>query len=183
MDSVEQRVRMVVAEVIDRLGVASQDQVSGIGAPVVPASLSWAGPGIYADVDSAVAAAKIGHEQLMALTLENRRRIVESMRAASLENNERMARKAEEETCLGYWRQKLVKNNLAATRTPGIEDLEPVAYTDDHGMTLVERAPYGVIASIIPCTNPTATVISNAIGMVAAGNAIVFGPHPTAKEV
>jgi len=183
MDSLEQRVRMVVAEVIDRLGVSAGEQDSGTEAQPVSPGLSWAGPGIYADVDSAVAAAKIGYQQLMAMTLESRAQIIESMRAAALENNERMARRAEEETGLGYWRHKLVKNRLAAVGTPGLEDLEPVAYTDDHGLTLVERAPYGVIASIIPSTNPTATVINNAIGMVAAGNSIVFGPHPGAKEV
>ena len=41
-------------------------------------------------------------------------------------------------------------------------------------MTLVEKAPYGVIGSITPSTNPTVTIISNSIGMIAAGNAVVF---------
>mgnify|MGYP002145540453 CR=1 FL=1 len=38
---------------------------------------------------------------------------------------------------------------------------------------VTERAPYGVIASITPCTNPTETIINNGIGMVAGGNAVV----------
>jgi acyl-CoA reductase-like NAD-dependent aldehyde dehydrogenase len=49
-------------------------------------------------------------------------------------------------------------------------------------MTLVEYAPYGVIGSITPSTNPTSTIICNAIGMVAPGNAVVFNAHPGAKR-
>ncbi|MCX6357105.1 MAG: aldehyde dehydrogenase, partial [Candidatus Aureabacteria bacterium] len=43
--------------------------------------------------------------------------------------------------------------------------------------------PYGVIGSITPCTNPSETIICNGIGMIAGGNAVVFNPHPTAREV
>ena len=42
-------------------------------------------------------------------------------------------------------------------------------------------APYGIIGAITPSTNPTCTVICNSIGMLAAGNAVVFNPHPHAK--
>mgnify|MGYP000754494843 CR=1 FL=1 len=48
---------------------------------------------------------------------------------------------------------------------------------------LVELSPYGVIGSITPSTNPSSTVINNSIGMVAAGNGVVFNPHPSAKKV
>jgi acyl-CoA reductase-like NAD-dependent aldehyde dehydrogenase len=48
-------------------------------------------------------------------------------------------------------------------------------------LTLIEYAPYGVIGAIIPSTNPTSSVICNAIGMVAAGNAVVFNAHPGAR--
>ncbi|MEW6056660.1 MAG: aldehyde dehydrogenase, partial [Bdellovibrionota bacterium] len=53
----------------------------------------------------------------------------------------------------------------------------------DDGLCLIEYAPYGVIGSITPTTNPSETVINNGIGMVAAGNAVVFNPHPSAKRV
>jgi acyl-CoA reductase-like NAD-dependent aldehyde dehydrogenase len=72
---------------------------------------------------------------------------------------------------------------VAAEMTPGVEDLQPRCFSDDHGLTLVERAPYGVIGSITPSTNPTETIINNAIGMVAAGNSVVFNPHPSARRV
>ena len=50
-------------------------------------------------------------------------------------------------------------------------------------MTLIERAPFGVIGSITPSTNPRSTVINNSISMVAAGNGVVYNPHPHAKKV
>jgi propionaldehyde dehydrogenase len=99
-----------------------------------------------------------------------------------LENAEKIARLAVEETNFGRVIDKTLKNKIACLKTPGVEDLESYSYTDDHGLTLIERAPYGVIGSIIPSTNPTATVINNAISMIAAGNSVVFNPHPQAKE-
>ena len=50
-------------------------------------------------------------------------------------------------------------------------------------MALVEHAPYGIIGSITPTTNPSETVINNGISMLSAGNAVVFNPHPSAKRV
>jgi acyl-CoA reductase-like NAD-dependent aldehyde dehydrogenase len=46
----------------------------------------------------------------------------------------------------------------------------------------MERAPFGVIGSITPCTNPTETILCNGIGMVAGGNSVVFNTHPSAKN-
>ncbi len=57
-----------------------------------------------------------------------------------------------------------------------------MAITGDHGLTLIEPAPYGVIGAITPTTNPTETIICNAIGMLAAGNSVVFNAHPYAKN-
>jgi acyl-CoA reductase-like NAD-dependent aldehyde dehydrogenase len=90
---------------------------------------------------------------------------------------------AVEETGLGRSEDKVIKNRLVAERTPGIEDLEPVAWTGDHGLTLLERAPYGVIAVITPVTNPSETIINNGISMIAGGNTCVFCPHPNARRV
>jgi aldehyde dehydrogenase len=70
-----------------------------------------------------------------------------------------------------------------ADRTPGPESLYPSAMTGDTGLTLVENAAWGVIASVTPSTNPAATVINNSISMLSGGNAVVFAPHPSAKRV
>jgi propionaldehyde dehydrogenase len=90
---------------------------------------------------------------------------------------------AVDETKMGRVADKTQKNLLCATRTPGVEDLHSRAYTGDKGLTLVEYAPFGVVAAITPSNNPVATIISNAIGILAAGNAVVFAPHPAAVMV
>ena len=76
-----------------------------------------------------------------------------------------------------------IKNRVVTIGTPGPEDLEPHAVTGDDGMMVTEWAPYGVIGSISPTTNPTSTIINNAIAMISAGNAVVFNVHPSAKRV
>jgi aldehyde dehydrogenase len=142
-----------------------------------------AGQGVFPDVEAAVKAAAAARLELAAAPLDGRRRLIDAMRRAVLEANESLSREAVAETGLGNVPDKIAKNVLAATKTPGVEDVEPVAWSDEHGLTLMERAPWGVIGAITPVTNPIATIVSNAIGMLAAGNAVVFNAHPGAKRV
>ena len=142
-----------------------------------------AGPGVFPDIDAAVKAAAAARLELCALPLDTRRRLIEAMRRAMLEANESLSREAVAETGLGNVPDKVAKNILAATKTPGVEDVEPVAWSDEHGLTLMERAPWGVIGAITPVTNPVSTITSNAIGMIAARNSVVFNVHPGAKRV
>jgi aldehyde dehydrogenase len=97
-----------------------------------------------------------------------------------LREGERLAYMAAEETGLGRAEDKVVKNRLVTTSTPGPEDLEPQVVTGDAGMMVTEYAPYGVIGSITPTTNPTSTIINNSISIVSAGNAVTFNVHPNA---
>jgi acyl-CoA reductase-like NAD-dependent aldehyde dehydrogenase len=138
--------------------------------------------GIFATVDEAVQAAREAQPTFVALPLKVRAKIIESIRRTMLESNEELARAAHEETGLGRVEDKVVKNRLVTEKTPGLEELYPQSVTGDHGLTLVEPAPFGVIGAITPCTNPTSTIICNAIGMLAAGNAVVFNAHPLAKR-
>lgn len=139
--------------------------------------------GVFDDLYAAVYAARAAFERFTAIPLSTRRRIVAAMRETALENLERISRLAVEETGMGRIEDKVMKNRLAAEMTPGVEDLEPEAWTDENGMMLTERAPYGVIGAITPSTNPTESIINNGIGMVAAGNAVVFHGHPGAARV
>jgi acyl-CoA reductase-like NAD-dependent aldehyde dehydrogenase len=138
--------------------------------------------GLFGDINKAIDAAEVAHVQLLTLGLEKRKEIIQSIRNLLLENAENIAKVAIEETTYGRLKDKILKNKLACLKTPGVEDLESSSYTDDYGLTLVERAPFGVIGSIIPSTNPTSSVINNAISMIAGGNSVVFNPHPQAKE-
>ncbi len=112
-------------------------------------------------------------------------KVDEIFKAASLAANRAripLAKQAVEETGMGRVSDKIIKHQLVANKTPGTEDLHPTAITGDAGLTLIEMAPYGVIGSITPSTNPSETVICNSIGMLAAGNGVVFNPHPNAKK-
>jgi acyl-CoA reductase-like NAD-dependent aldehyde dehydrogenase len=149
------------------------------GAPEATASR---GGGAFGTITDALGAAEKAHLDLMDVPLETRKKIIGAMRRTSIEHTEELSRLAVDETGLGRYEDKVNKNLLAATRTPGIEDLVPDAISGDHGLTVVERAPYGLITSITPSTNPSETVINNAIGMVAGGNSVVFNPHPGARR-
>ena len=139
--------------------------------------------GIYPDLDSAVAAAGRAFRALDAATLDKRHEIIAAVRAAMRANAELLARMAWEETGLGRVEDKIKKNHLVIDKTPGPEILQPTAWTGDRGLALIERAPYGVFGVITPVTNPTSTIINNAIGLISAGNAAVFNVHPSAKKV
>lgn len=138
--------------------------------------------GVFEDVDSAVSAAQIAFQRLSQSSLAQRAAIIASLRETMLGEAEALARLAHEETGLGRVEDKVRKNRLVSTKTPGIEHLRPDAVSGDRGLTLTEPAPYGVIAAITPITNATSTLISNAIGMIAAGNSVVFNVHPGARR-
>ncbi len=139
--------------------------------------------GVFDDVDTAVAAARGAYERLhWKLSLEVRDRIIAAMRDATRRAIPELSRRAVDETGLGRYEDKLKKNALVVEKTPGTEILRPITYSGDDGLAVIERAPYGVIGSITPCTNPTETILCNAIGMIAGGNSVVFNVHPNAKE-
>jgi acyl-CoA reductase-like NAD-dependent aldehyde dehydrogenase len=139
--------------------------------------------GSFDGVDEAIAAATQAFHEMKNMSLAARDEIIASIRESMLTHAESLARQAHAETGLGRWQDKVVKNELVTRKTPGTEALTPIATTGDRGLALVERAPFGVIASITPSTNPTSTIICNTIGMLAAGNSVVFNVHPMAKNV
>ncbi|MCB9454175.1 MAG: aldehyde dehydrogenase EutE [Anaerolineaceae bacterium] len=176
------RIHSIIQNVMREIGDADIPYESA-PRPARPAPLS-AGPGdgLFPDPDSATAAAQAAYEQLNAMPLEVRRHMVEAMRATAREHAQVLGHFATEETGMGRPEDKTQKNLLVANKTPGPEFLDTAAWTGDDGLALTEYAPYGVIASITPSTNPTSTIINNSIGMVSAGNAAVFNAHPSAKQ-
>jgi acyl-CoA reductase-like NAD-dependent aldehyde dehydrogenase len=87
-----------------------------------------------------------------------------------------------EETGLGKMEDN-VKKNQAACQVLGMEDLTPEVFNGDKGVTIIERIPVGVIASVNPVTNGAPTILFNAIMMVSSGNSVVNNPHPKTKTV
>lgn len=139
--------------------------------------------GVFPDISSAAEAATVAFRQLHTMTLEKRNEIIAAIRKSMTEHAVELAEMAHSETGLGRREDKIQKNRLVIEKTPGTEILTPSARSGDRGLTLTELAPYGVIGAITPVTNPTSTIICNTIGMVAAGNAVVFNVHPSAREV
>ena len=185
MANIADEVRLIVEQVLKSADFASLlGSSTAAGTAVAGASAAaQLGKGVFTDIDSAVAAAGVAQRELVMLPLDTRRRMIAGMRRAVLEANESLCSEAVAETGLGNVRDKKVKTALAASKTPGVEDVEPSAYSDEHGLTITERAPYGVIGAITPVTNPLATITCNSIGMIAAGNSVVFNVHPNAKRV
>ncbi len=144
-------------------------------------SVSDVSPGIFRSLDDAVAEAHKAQKQIRKLEL--RARIIQAIREAGVKHARELAEMAVAETGMGRVEDKIAKNLSQAERTPGIEDLQPRALSGDHGLTIIENAAWGVIASVTPSTNPGATIINNSISMIAAGNAVVYAPHPAAKKV
>ncbi|MEK4029987.1 aldehyde dehydrogenase family protein [Pseudobacillus sp. FSL P4-0506] len=138
--------------------------------------------GLFEDMNDAIEAAGKAQKELIELSLEKRAAIIRAIRETAKKHTETFARLAVEETGMGNYEDKVRKNLLAIEKTPGIEDLKTEAVSGDNGLTVVELSPYGIIGSITPTTNPTETIICNSIGMIAAGNAVVFSPHPGAKN-
>lgn len=141
--------------------------------------------GIFDDMDQAIEAAYAAQKSFVCCSIAEREKYVNAIRGVVLkrENLELLSRMAVEETGMGNYEHKIIKNTLAAEKTPGTEDLVTDAMSGDNGLTLVELSPYGVIGAITPTTNPTETIICNSIGMLAAGNSVVFGTHPRAAGV
>lgn len=169
--------RVAAAELAERTGPALR-----AGEELSVSDVEF-GDGIHPTIDAAVAAAREAFVAYRDMGLGSRKTIVEGMRAAMLREGERLAYMAAQETGIGRAEDKVVKNRLVTMKTPGPEDLEPHVVTGDAGMMITEYAPYGVIASITPTTNPTSTIINNSIAMVSAGNAVVFNVHPNASRV
>lgn len=169
MSFTDEQIRTIIRDTVSKLMVQEGSTATGNGC-------------LFDDVNDAIAAAKKAQAKLMMMSLEERGRIVEAIRAAAIDNAELLAKMAHEETGYGRVEDKIKKNILTAQKTPGIEDLQTEAFSGDDGLTIVESAPYGVIGSITPSTNPTSTVVNNSMSMIAAGNAVVFNPHPAAKK-
>jgi len=158
----EEQVKAIVENVLRKLAGAGPS----VATPEKEEAPIAAGEGIVADIDEAMRRARRAQEELVAQTLEKRVGMIAAIRETVRKNVELISKAALEETGMGRVEDKIKKNLLVARATPGIEDIPPTTYTGDHGLTLVERAPYGVIAAITPCTNPTETIICNGIGMI-----------------
>ena len=169
----EEHIRKIVEEVVQRVVTSNMDGSSTAGGE----------GGVFQTIDAAVQAATRAQQQLVEMSLEQRKQIVEAFRRTSHEYAEEFSRRALAETGMGRYEDKILKHQVAADSTPGVEDLEATSWTGDNGLTVVEMAPFGVIGAVTPSTHPVPTMVNNAICIVSAGNSVVFNVHPAGKKV
>jgi propionaldehyde dehydrogenase len=139
--------------------------------------------GVFDNVNDAIAAAKKAQQQYDDESIESRKKVIAAIRTEMRPFLLEIAKRTYEETGMGRVEDKLAKLELVIDKTPGVEDLSTEAVTGDNGMTIYERSAYGVVGAVTPSTNPAETLICNAIGMLAGGNAVYFSVHPGAQEI
>ena len=138
--------------------------------------------GVFATVDEAVEAAFEAQRKVAAMSLKERGRMIDIIRGICYDRREELGRMELEETKVGRLDHKILKlQNMRYVL--GVDAMRSHARSDSTGMCLIERAPWGVIGMILPVTHSVPTMVSNAINILAAGNAAVFGPHPSGQKV
>lgn len=133
--------------------------------------------GVFSDMDRACSAAQAAFERLREHGLAGRQRVIDIVKELASAKAEEWGRLEFEETRIGRLAHKIEKLHLVKL-VPGLEWLRPYGLSGDHGITLEEQTPFGVIGAITPVTHSVPTIAGNIIAMVAAGNAVVFNPHP-----
>lgn len=138
-----------------------------------------------ADVRAQVAAATAAFDAIDGADQEFLDTLVRAMASAGYAAAEELARMAADETGYGVYEDKIIKNRfntgfvadwMLARRAVG------VLWADEANKVTAIGSPMGVIAAIIPVTNPTATVLFKSLAAVKAGNAVVHAPHPRAAK-
>ena len=175
MQATEQTIRSVVQEVLAELGkrpvYTGGNGATGRG--------DW---GVFGNVDDAVAAATDAFEKLKTATLETRAQAIQCVRDICTNQAEELGRMELDETKIGRLDHKIEKLKIIKL-VPGIEFLRSDAVSGDHGLTVTEYAPFGVIGAITPVTHSLPTLAGNVVNMVAAGNTIVVNPHPAGARI
>ena len=175
----ESSIRDIVRQVISEL------RSGAIGAETAaPKRPSNAGKhGVFENVTEAVAASQEAFEQLERLGLEGRRKAIGHIRRISIEQCEELGRKEFEETQIGRLEHKIEKLKILGERTPGVEFLSSEVFSGDHGLAVIEHAPFGVIGAVTPITHSLPTITGNAVSMIASGNTVIVNPHPGGKRI
>jgi aldehyde dehydrogenase len=191
----ETLIRDVVAEVIGRLNGSAAPAKAAAPAPAAHAcgcgdkkgpsggSIA-AGPGkygVFQDANEACAAAHEGFQQLRQKGVAARAKVVEIVKTMAEANAESWGKIELDETKIGRLDHKIEKLKIIKL-VPGVEWLNPYGRSGDHGITLEEYTPFGVVAAITPSTHSIPTLSGNIVNIVAAGNAVVFNAHPSAAK-
>jgi aldehyde dehydrogenase len=189
----ETLIRDVVADVLNRLGGAPAPK-SSAPAPAPKADCGCNGKGashgapglrgkfgVFTDAAEACEAAHESFLQLQKKGVGARAKIVDLIKAMAEANAEPWGKLELDETKIGRLDHKIEKLKIIKL-VPGVEWLRPDARSGDHGITLEEYTPFGVVGAVTPSTHSIPTLSGNIVNIVAAGNAVVFNAHPSAAR-
>ncbi len=182
----EKAIQDIVTEVFRKLGrQPGNAPAANPAAPSpTPARTVRSGGHEFGVFEDARAACRAAHEAFLQLGekgLEGRRKVVDIVKGMAEANAEVWGREELEETKIGRLDHKIEKLQILKL-VPGVEFIHPFGMSGDHGITMEEYTPFGVVGSVTPATHSVPTMSGNVINMVAAGNACVFNPHPSAAR-
>ena len=192
----ETLIRDVVSEVLGRLGGGTSTTSKPSPAPSAPAPSSNCGCGtkkatsapalrgkygVFATAEEACAAAQEAYLQLKEKGIEARRKIENIVKTLAEKNAEQWGKIEYDETKIGRLDHKIAKLGLIKL-VPGVDWLRPDARSGDHGITLEEYTPFGVVGAITPSTHSIPTLSGNIVNICSAGNSVVFNAHPSAAK-
>jgi len=189
----DQLVREMVRGVLERVQTGWSGRVAPTAGQAAPAPVSAAVPaagrveagrfGQFTDVNQAVEAATVAQRALMRRSLAQREIACDLIRQICIKQADPLGRMEYEETRLGHPPHKPEKLAVLGQIALGVEFMRTECFSGDHGITLEEHAPWGVIGVITPVTHSLPTLANNAVNMIAAGNSLVCNPHPSGKRV
>jgi len=190
----ESLIRDIVSEVLGRLGGAPASAKPVVATAFIPSTCgcngnahSVASPalrgkfGVFQDANDACAAAHEAFLQLQQKGVAARRKIEEIVKSFCDRNAQAWGKLELDETKIGRLDHKIEKLQIIKL-VPGVDWLRPDGHSGDHGITLEEYTPFGVVAAVTPSTHSIPTLSGNIVNIVAAGNAVVFNAHPAATR-
>lgn len=137
------------------------------------------------EVRQLIIEAEVAHTALKQLSQEDINKLVKCMSEAAYDNRELLAQMAADETTFGKVSDKIIKNTVASREVYNyIKDMKTVGIIDEGKEDSIMKvaASVGIVAALIPSTNPTSTAIYNSLIAVKAGNPIIISPHPAALK-
>lgn len=177
MDLNENQLKEIIESVVKNVMSEMRGSVS------TPVASSKGDRGVFDDMNDAIDAAYDAFLLFKERSKQCRKKIIDAVRQMALDHKEELARMTVDETKMGRVEHKIAKFVNAADNSPGVEYLQPQAWSGKNGLALDEYAPFGVIGNITPSTHPGPTMINNIIIQLAGGNTIAFNPHPSAKKL
>jgi len=190
----EQLIREMVEKVVQHVQTGWGGRVAPIPGKDAPPPISAFVPsaakapggntfGQFSDVNAAVEAAKVAQRAIVRRSLAQREIACDLIRQIIRNRADELGRMEYEETRIGHPPHKPEKLVAASRIATGVTGLRTECFSGDHGITLEEHGPWGVIGVVTPVTHSLPTLAVNAVNMIAAGNALVCNPHPGGRKI